>query len=43
MNGVKPYRYLKAVLEAVATDQSIVRIDDLLPWTFAEAAEQVTA
>ena len=43
MNGVEPYGYLKAVLEAIAAGHPMARIDDLLPWAFAKPAEQAAA
>jgi transposase len=36
MNGVERYGYMKAVLEAIAVGHSASRIDELLPWAFAE-------
>ena len=36
MNGVEPYGYIKAVLEAIAAGHPARRIDDLLPWAFAK-------
>ncbi len=38
MNGVEPYAYLKAVLEAIATGHPASRLDELLPWAFMEPA-----
>ena len=32
MNGVEPYAYLKATLEAIAAGHPASRIDELLPW-----------
>ena len=32
MNGVEPYAYLKATLEAIAAGHP-ARIDELLPWS----------
>ena len=43
MNGVEPYAYMKAVLEAIAAGHRATRIDDLLPWTFAEPAAAAAA
>ena len=37
MNGVEPYAYLKATLEAIATGHPASRIDELLPWAFTPA------
>jgi transposase len=34
INGVEPFAYLKATLEAIATGHPQNRIDDLLPWNF---------
>ena len=34
LNGVEPYAWLKATLEAIAAGHPNSRIDDLLPWTF---------
>lgn len=33
-NGVEPFAYLKATLEALANGHTNSRIDDLLPWNF---------
>ena len=33
MNGVEPYAYLKATLEAIVAGHPASRIDELLPWT----------
>ena len=33
MNGVEPYAYLKATLEAIAAGHPASRIDELLPWS----------
>ena len=38
MNGVEPYAYLKATLEAIAAGHPASRIDDLLPWAHTFAA-----
>lgn len=38
MNGVEPYAYLKATLEAIAAGHPAARIDELLPWAHASAA-----
>ena len=32
INGVEPYAYLKATLEAIAAGHPASRIDELLPW-----------
>ncbi len=34
LNGVEPYAWLKATLEAIAVGHPNDRIDDLLPWNF---------
>ena len=34
LNGVEPYAWLKATLEAIAAGHPTSRIDDLLPWNF---------
>jgi transposase len=34
LNGVEPYAYLKATLEAIARGHPQARLDDLLPWNF---------
>ena len=34
MNGVDPYAYLKATLEAIASGHPNSRLDELLPWNF---------
>ena len=34
MNGVDPFAYLKATLEAIAGGHPASRIDELLPWAF---------
>ncbi|WP_156461699.1 IS66 family transposase, partial [Aliiruegeria sabulilitoris] len=34
VNGVEPFAYLKATLEAIAAGHPQSRIDDLLPWNF---------
>ncbi len=36
INGVDPFAYLQATLEALAKGHPQSRIDDLLPWAFAE-------
>ena len=38
INGVEPYAYLKATLEAIAAGHPASRIDELLPWAHASAA-----
>ncbi|WP_240722877.1 IS66 family transposase, partial [Poseidonocella sp. HB161398] len=34
INGVEPFAYLKATLEAIAAGHPKKRIDELLPWNF---------
>ena len=34
LNGVEPYAYLKATLEAIAQGHPASRIDELMPWNF---------
>ena len=34
INGIEPFAYLKATLEAIANGHPQSRIDDLLPWNF---------
>ncbi|WP_442880100.1 transposase domain-containing protein [Aurantimonas sp. A2-1-M11] len=34
LNGVEPYAYVKATLEAIAAGHPQSRIDELLPWNF---------
>ena len=43
VNGVEPYGYMKAVLEAIAAGHPMARIDDLLPWAFAKPAANAAA
>ena len=43
INGVEPYGYIKAVLEAIAAGHPAARIDDLLPWAFAKPAAKAAA
>jgi len=38
INGVEPFAYLKATLEAIAAGHPQNRIDDLLPWNFQPAS-----
>ena len=38
LNGVEPYAYLKATLEAIANGHPASRIDELIPWNFANAS-----
>ena len=37
LNGVEPYAYLKATLEAIANGHPASRIDELMPWNFNNA------
>ena len=39
MNGVEPYAYLKATLEAIAAGHPAARIDELLPWAYTPAGQ----
>ena len=34
LNGVEPYTYFKAMLEAIAAGHPSARIDELMPWNF---------
>jgi transposase len=38
MNGIDPFAYLKATLEALANGHSQSRINDLMPWAFKPAS-----
>ena len=38
LNGVEPFAWLKATLEAIAAGHPNDRIDDLLPWNFASSS-----
>ncbi len=38
LNGVEPYAWLKATLEAIAAGHPNDRIDDLLPWNFVSSS-----
>ena len=38
INGVEPFAYLKATLEAIAAGYPQGRIDDLLPWNFTPSS-----
>ena len=38
INGVEPFAYLKATLEAIAAGHPQSRIDDLLPWNFTPSS-----
>lgn len=37
LNGVEPYAYLKDVLERMADGHPTSRLDELLPWNWAES------
>ena len=39
MNGIDPYAYLKATLEAIASGRLTAEIDRLLPWTFTPTSD----
>jgi transposase len=38
MNGVEPFAWLKATLEAIAAGHPASKIDDLMPWAFKPAS-----
>ena len=38
MNGVEPFAYLSATLDALAHGHPQSRLDDLLPWKFKPAS-----
>ena len=38
INGIEPFAYLKATLTAIANGHPQSRIDDLLPWNFAQSS-----
>ncbi|GMG84494.1 hypothetical protein LNKW23_37100 [Paralimibaculum aggregatum] len=38
INGVEPFAFLKATLEAIARGHPNERLDDLLPWNFKHAS-----
>ncbi|MBK1671629.1 hypothetical protein CKO28_26930 [Rhodovibrio sodomensis] len=38
LNGVDPYAYLKATLEALAAGHPQSRLDELMPWSFRQDA-----
>ena len=38
INGVEPFAYLKATLEAIAAGHPASRIDELLPWSFTTSS-----
>ncbi len=43
MNGVEPFAYLKATLEAIAAGHPHGDLDDLLPWAFPKTAVKAAA
>jgi len=43
MNGVEPFAYLKATLEAIAASHPHADLDDLLPWAFPKTAVKAAA
>ncbi len=43
MNGVEPFAYLRATLEAIAAGHPHTDIDDLLPWAFPKTAVKAAA
>ena len=38
LNGVEPFAYMKATLEAITAGHPQSRIDELLPWSFPATA-----
>jgi len=38
MNGIEPFAYIKATLEAIAAGHPASQIDDLMPWAFKPAS-----
>lgn len=38
INGIEPFAYLKATLEALANGHLQSRLDDLLPWNFRQSS-----
>nr|WP_235986431.1 transposase domain-containing protein [Paracoccus aerius] len=40
VNGVEPFAYLKATLEAFAAGRPQAQIDNLLPWNFRPASSK---
>ena len=38
LNGVEPFTYIKATLEAIAAGHPASQIDDLMPWAFKPAS-----
>ena len=43
LNGVEPFAYLTATLEAIAQGHPAADIDNLMPWAFAEEATKTAA
>jgi hypothetical protein len=41
LNGVEPYTYLKATLEAIAKGHPAARIDELMPWNFGRTQHHI--
>ena len=41
LNGVEPYAYLKATLEAIAAGHPAARIDELMPWNFGKIQQHI--
>ncbi len=38
LNGIEPFAYIKATLEAIASGHPVDRIDELMPWAFNQAS-----
>ncbi len=38
MNGIDPFAYVEATLEALANGHPQNRLDDLMPWAFKPAS-----
>ncbi len=43
LNGIEPYAWMKATLEAIADGHSQSRIDELMPWAFKSLAPATAA
>mgnify|MGYP001608726027 CR=1 FL=1 len=41
LNGVEPFAYLKGVLERLSNGHPMSRLDDLLPWNWAQASASI--
>jgi transposase len=41
LNGVEPYAYLKATLEAIAAGHPAARINELMPWNFGKIQQHI--